>query len=153
MEYTYTIIDSDATSNLQLQHYLEEYGDFTCAGLAQNSSEGTNIILKYFPDVVFVNLTENAYEYFHMVMELHQYINELPIIIGISKNKKYAYDAIKNGFFDYWLKPYNEFEIRKSILRLKKRNTCQNRTSNHLFKVVSRFSIHQYGRYSLSTSR
>ncbi|MGJ8738571.1 LytR/AlgR family response regulator transcription factor [Zobellia laminariae] len=120
MEYTYTIIDSDATSNLQLQHYLEEYGDFTCAGLAQNSEEGTNIILKYFPDVVFVNLNENAYEYFHMVMELHQYINELPIIIGISKNKKYAYDAIKNGFFDYWLKPYNEFEIRKSILRLKK---------------------------------
>ncbi|WP_368662300.1 hypothetical protein [Zobellia laminariae] len=101
MEYTYTIIDSDATSNLQLQHYLEEYGDFTCAGLAQNSEEGTNIILKYFPDVVFVNLNENAYEYFHMVMELHQYINELPIIIGISKNKKYAYDAIKNGFFDY----------------------------------------------------
>ncbi|WP_400073061.1 LytR/AlgR family response regulator transcription factor [Zobellia russellii] len=120
MEYTYTIIDSDATSNLQLQHYLEDYGDFTCAGLAQNSSDGINTILKYSPDVVFINLNESAYEYFHMVMELHQYINELPIIIGISNSKDYAYDAIKNGFFDYWLKPHNEFDIRKSILRLKK---------------------------------
>ncbi|MBU2946140.1 LytR/AlgR family response regulator transcription factor [Zobellia uliginosa] len=120
MEYTYTILDSDATSNLQLQHYLEEYGDFVCSGLAQNSSDSTNLILKYSPDVVFISLNEKAYEHFHMVMELHQYINDLPIIIGISNGKEFAYQAIKNGFFDYWLKPYNEFDIRKSILRLKK---------------------------------
>ena len=120
LEYIYTILDSDATSNLQLQHYLGEYGDFTCAGLAKNSTEGINSILKFSPDVVFINLNENASEYFQMVMELHQYINNLPVIIGISKSKNYAYDAIKNGFFDYWLMPYNEFDIRKSLLRLKK---------------------------------
>jgi DNA-binding LytR/AlgR family response regulator len=120
LEYTYTILDSDATSNLQLQHYLGEYGDFTCAALAKDSMEGINSILKFSPDVVFINLNENAQEYFHMVMELHQYVNNLPVIIGISKSKNYAYDAIKNGFFDYWLMPYNEFDIRKSLLRLKK---------------------------------
>ena len=120
LNYSYTILDSDATSNLQLQHYLGEYGDFDCADLAKNSSEGINSILKYSPDVVFINLNENAQEYFSMVMELHQYVKELPVIIGISKSKNYAYDAIKNGFFDYWLMPYNEFDIRKSLLRLKK---------------------------------
>lgn len=120
MKFNYSIIDSDATSNLQLQHFLEEYGDFSCASLAKNSNEGLNSILKYSPQVVFVNLNENAPEYFQMVMELHQYIKELPIIIGISKAKVHAYDAIKNGFFDYWLMPYNEFDIRKSLLRLKR---------------------------------
>ncbi|MBU3027054.1 LytTR family DNA-binding domain-containing protein [Zobellia galactanivorans] len=120
MDYTYAIIDSDATSNLQLQHYLEDYGDFTCAALAQNSVEGTNVILKYSPDIVFINLNDTASESFHMVMELHQYMNQLPLIIGISKSKEHAYDAIKNGFFDYWILPYNEFDIRKSLLRLKK---------------------------------
>lgn len=120
LEYTYTILDSDATSNLQLQHYLGEYGDFTCAALAKDSTEGINSILKFSPDVVFINLNENAQEYFQMVMELHQYVSNLPVIIGISKSKNYAYDAIKNGFFDYWLMPYNEFDIRKSLLRLKK---------------------------------
>ena len=120
LEYTYTILDSDATSNLQLQHYLEEYGDFRCAALAKDSTEGINSILKFTPDVVFINLNENATEYFQMVMELHQYISNIPVIIGISKSKNYAYDAIKNGFFDYWLMPYNEFDIRKSLLRLKK---------------------------------
>ncbi len=120
MEYTYTIIDSDATSNLQLQHYLEDYGDFACAALAQNSTEGLNAILKFSPDIVFVHLNESANEYFQMVMELHQYINNIPVIIGISKSKDFAYGAIKNNFFDYWLLPYNEFDIRKSLLRLKK---------------------------------
>ncbi|MBD0849174.1 LytR/AlgR family response regulator transcription factor [Maribacter arenosus] len=120
MDFNYSIIDSDATSNLQLQHFLEEYGDFSCVALAKNSNDGLNSILKFTPDVVFVNLNENASEYFQMVMELHQYIKNLPIFIGIAKTKEYAYQAIKNGFFDYWLKPYNEFDIRKSLLRLKK---------------------------------
>lgn len=120
MEYTYTIIDTDATSNLQLQHFLEEHADFTYLDRARDSREGLNSILKYLPDVVFINLAELAMEYFQMVVELHQYMNNIPLIIGISKSKEYAYQAIKNGFFDYWLMPYNEFDIRKTLLRIKK---------------------------------
>lgn len=121
MEFTYTIIDSDATSNLQLQHFLEEYGDFMCLGEARDEGDGLNAILKHSPDVVFVNLNENAYDYFIMVKELHQYIENIPIVIGISRSKEHAYSAIKNNFFDYWLQPFNEFDIRKTLLRLKKR--------------------------------
>ncbi|MEO1013224.1 MAG: LytTR family DNA-binding domain-containing protein [Bacteroidota bacterium] len=55
-----------------------------------------------------------------MAVELYQYLENVPMLIGISKSKKYAYEAIKNSFFDYWLMPYNEFDIRKSLLRLKK---------------------------------
>ncbi len=120
MEYSYTIIDSDATSNLQLQHYLEDYGEFVCSGEARNCSDGLNAILKYTPDVVFINLNDKAFEYFQMVTELYQYVKNIPILIGISRSKEYAYNAIKNNFFDYWLMPYNEFDIRKTLLRLKK---------------------------------
>ncbi|GGW43367.1 LytR/AlgR family response regulator transcription factor [Arenibacter certesii] len=119
MGYTYTILDTDAESNLQLQHYLEEYDDFRCKGVAKGSIEGLNTILKQTPDVVFVHLNDKAPEYFHMIMELHQYLREIPIFIALASSKKYAYQAIKNQFFDYWLFPYNEFDIRKTILRLK----------------------------------
>lgn len=121
MEYTYTVIDSDATSNLQLQHYLEEYGDFVPCARARTTDEGLNHILKHAPDLVIVNLNENASEHFQMVLEMHLYVKQMPLIIGIAKTEKYAYQAIKNDFFDYWLQPYNEFDIRKSLLRLKKR--------------------------------
>jgi DNA-binding LytR/AlgR family response regulator len=121
MDYTYAIIDSEATSNLQLQHYLEGYGDFLCVAEAKNSDDGLNAILKHLPDLVFVNLNEKAFEYFHMIMELHQYVKELPLVIGISKGKEYAYDALKHNFFDYWLLPYSEFDIRKTMMKLRKK--------------------------------
>ncbi|WP_338039413.1 hypothetical protein [Maribacter litopenaei] len=49
MEYSYVIIDSDAVSNLQLSTFLEEYGDFSCSGLAKNPDDGLNQILKFSP--------------------------------------------------------------------------------------------------------
>lgn len=120
LDYSYTIIDSDAVSSLQLQSFLEEYGDFECAGFSKTAMEGLNTILKFNPDIVFVHLNDLAPDLFQMVTELHQYLAKLPLFIGISESKAYAYEAIKNNFFDYWLQPYNEFDIRKSILRLKK---------------------------------
>ncbi len=120
MAYTYSIIDSDSVSNLSLQHYLEEYSEFRCCSISKNSSEGLNNILKYTPDIVFINLNENASICFQMVMELHQYSTTIPAFIGISKSKNHAYEAIKHNFFDYWLLPYSEFDIRKTVLKLKK---------------------------------
>lgn len=126
MDYTYAIIDANATSKLQLQVYLREYEDFTCVGTAPNSEQGLNTILKYTPDVVLVNLHEDSMGYFHMVSELNQFMQNLPIIIGYSNSKQYAYNAIKSGFFDYWILPHNEFDIRKTILRLRKLFPKQN---------------------------
>ncbi|NJB69587.1 DNA-binding LytR/AlgR family response regulator [Saonia flava] len=120
MEYTYIIIDSDATSSLQFQHYLEDYGDFVFYGLAKDSDQGLNIILKHLPDVVFINLDKNATECFELVNELYKYVTAMPMIIGMSKSKDYAYEALKNNFFDYWLLPYNELDILKTLMYLKK---------------------------------
>tara|TARA_R110002167_G_scaffold91083_13_gene245010 strand:+ start:581 stop:1312 length:732 start_codon:yes stop_codon:yes gene_type:complete len=120
MEYSYLIIDSDATSKLQLMHYLEGHGEFDFLALSKNCEEGLNHILKYSPDIVFINLNDKALDYFQMVSELHQYVKDIPLIIGISATKEHAYQAIKSNFFDYWLLPYNEFDIRKSLLKLRK---------------------------------
>ena len=120
MSFNYTIIDSETTATLNLQHYLAACGEFDCVAIAENSIQGLNAILKYAPDIVFINLNENSSSYFQMVIELHQYTTSLPTIIGISKTKAYAYQALKNNFFDYWLLPYDEYDVRKSILKLKK---------------------------------
>ncbi|TAI49038.1 LytR/AlgR family response regulator transcription factor [Flagellimonas allohymeniacidonis] len=120
MDYSYAIIDSDATSRLQLQVYLEEYEELVCAGSAHGPTEGLNTILKFGPDVVLINLNEDSVSYFQMVSELNHYMGALPLIIGYSNSKNYAYNAIKSGFFDYWILPHNEFDIRKTIFRLRK---------------------------------
>lgn len=120
MAFTYIIIDSNITSNTKLYHHLENYEDFKCIALTEDNTEGLNTILKYAPNIVFINLDDNTESYFKMILELHQYGDYMPTFIGLSKNKDYVYQAIKNNFFDYWLLPINEHEIRKSLLRLKK---------------------------------
>ncbi|WP_340158123.1 LytTR family DNA-binding domain-containing protein [uncultured Maribacter sp.] len=139
MNYTYTIIDSDAVSNLQLHAFLDEYGDFECINTTNNPSDGLNDILKYSPDIVFINLNNDYASVFLMITEIHQYMNQLPILIGIAATKNYAYDAIKNGFFDYWLQPFNEFDIRKSLMKLQKRMPKENAPATLCLKSYNDF--------------
>lgn len=142
MPYTYTIVDTDASSKLQLQHFLEDYGDFSCLDEARDSQSGLDSIIKYLPDIVFVNLNDQARDYFHMVTELYQYMKELPIFIAISRTKDYAYEAIKYSFFDYWLLPYNEFDIRKTIRRLQKQMPLEEELATTL--CLKSYNDYQY---------
>ena len=120
MHFTYIIIDFDATSHLRLRNYLDEFPEFAEGRRCLDATEGINAILKNVPDIVFINLDEKTTDNFEMVTELHQYIKELPILIAISKTQVHAYKAIKNNFFDYWLMPSTELDIRKSLLKLKR---------------------------------
>lgn len=121
MEYDYTIINSDEISSHDLRSKLVDFKEFRCAGVARNCSEGLNVILKQMPDVVFIILNENIESCFNMVSELHQYVKYMPLIIAISNDKEHAYEALKNDFYDYWLQPLNEFDIRKTSLKLQKK--------------------------------
>tara|TARA_R110000796_G_scaffold252619_2_gene388823 strand:- start:68695 stop:69429 length:735 start_codon:yes stop_codon:yes gene_type:complete len=132
MEYEYAIINSDVTTSHELRSQLIDFKEFRCAGVTDNCSDGLNVILKQMPDVIFINLNENASRCFNMVAELHQYVKFMPVIIGISNNKKHAYEAIKNGFFDYWLLPLNEFDIRKTSLKLQKQELKENYSNTTL---------------------
>ncbi len=120
MDYSYAIIDSDATFSLQLQMQLQEYEDLYYTGCAGDASEAVNLILKVLPDLIIVNLSNAPSEMFGMIAQLHQYLDKIPLLIGVAKTKALAYDALKSGFFDYWLLPANEFEVRKTIFKLRK---------------------------------
>lgn len=140
MSYTYAIIDSQVSSCLQLKTYLSYYDDFEPNAMVHDSKEGLAIILKYLPDIIFVNLTDSdADSYFKMLGELHQYIQKTPIFIGYANTKEYAYSALKQGFFDYWLTPYTEFDIRKTIFKLRKQQPKENKPSTICLKTYRDF--------------
>ncbi len=120
MDYSYVIINTDATFNLQLQLKLQEYEDLYYTGSAADVDEGINLILKVLPDLVIVNLGNQPSQMFGMVAELHQYLERNPLLIAISTTKNLAYNAIKSGFYDYWLFPTSEFEIRKTVFKIRK---------------------------------
>lgn len=113
-------MDSNAATSLQLRHFMDEYEDFTFAGEAESANDGLNAILKFRPDLVIVNLSKGASEIFGICRELSQYLDKLPVIIGASRDTENAFQALKHQFFDYWLMPFNEFDLRKTILKLKR---------------------------------
>lgn len=121
MEYSYLIVDANAASSLQLQHFMEEYEGFALVGSAREAGEGLNAILKSRPDLVIVNLDAAADAFFDICRELAQYMDTPPALIGVSQSTQHAFKALKHQFFDYWLLPFNEFDVRKTMLKLVKR--------------------------------
>ncbi|MFS4418460.1 LytR/AlgR family response regulator transcription factor [Maribacter sp. 2307ULW6-5] len=118
--YSYVIINTDAGTPLPLQTLLEEHQGLRCAQETGSVNDGLNAILKHEPQLVFMNLDADTEALFKMVLEMHQYLVGLPKIIGVSTTKAHAYEALKNGFFDYWLRPFQELDIRKGISKIRK---------------------------------
>jgi len=121
VDYSYGIVDANAATSLQLQHFLEEHQAFQCVSQDPSADTGLNSLLKFKPDVVFVNLDQQAASLFAMVRDAFQYLDSQPLFIGMASDQSHAYEALKHQFFDYWVLPHSEFEIRKTLLKLGRR--------------------------------
>jgi DNA-binding LytR/AlgR family response regulator len=102
---------------------LEDYHEFNCIGVSSEYDHALNMILKETPDLVFIDIDNTFEKPFELVNELNLLFSDyFPVFIAISSSKDKAYEAIKNGFFDFILNPLSELEIRRSILKFQKRN-------------------------------
>ncbi len=117
MSYTYTIIEKEVAAINSLERFFKGNHDYRCVGISSAYDESLDIILKEQPNLIFINL-DGGYNAFDFVNDLYKYIKEIPKVVGLSTHKEFAYLSIKNNFFDYLLKPLNQFELRKSISRL-----------------------------------
>ena len=125
MQYRYSIIESEKSSVENLKNRFDDFSNFICVGSSGLYDESLDLILKFKPDVVFINI-DSVFERsdltaFCFVNELYKYVDKLPYFIALSATRERAYTSIKNDFFDYLLKPVNSFELRKSISRLSKK--------------------------------
>lgn len=122
--YKYIIIDTQIEDLNNLKQHLDGYSNFYCAGMANCKSDAVNLILEERPTLVFFN-TElhegiKIINSFEIISELRQYLDLLPQFIALSDSQKHSYQAIKNGVFDYLLKPLNHFELKKTVLKFEK---------------------------------
>ncbi|MDY7394351.1 LytTR family transcriptional regulator DNA-binding domain-containing protein [Aureibaculum sp. 2210JD6-5] len=122
MQHRYSIIDNNKSTIKKIQNFFEIKDDFVCVGASDCYNQSLDTILEYTPDIVFINVDDNhdiCNNAFTFVNELYKYVSEIPHIIALSATKDEAYNCMKNNFYDYILKPINDFELRKSIARLK----------------------------------
>ncbi|MCV6629268.1 MAG: LytTR family DNA-binding domain-containing protein [Flavobacteriaceae bacterium] len=118
MDYTYTIIDSDFEALDRLKNLLDGMEEFKCVGLARTKEESLHSILNHQPRLLYIDM-DNQPNLRELLYELRQLQISIPHIIGFSKDKTLAYNAIKEGFFDYLLKPISALELKKTLIRYK----------------------------------
>ena len=123
-KYTYAIVDSKSNDSKELKQQLDKYGYYSCVGVAQNEVDGINIIIDQKPQLVFfdpqIGVGNSSNPSFNVIHELHQFMDELPKFVATSITTDHSYQAIKNGVFDYILKPFNHYELKKSLMRFEK---------------------------------
>ena len=122
---SYFILENDENTINSIRSVFDEFPEFTHQGTTYNYESGMNSILKYAPDVVFINVDpeqkNSPNDIFSFCKQIDDYIQKKPLYIALSKDQAKAYKALKYRFFDYLVKPGNELEIRKSVLQLVKK--------------------------------
>ena len=108
---------------------MELFSNFTCIGTALNYDDGLNLILKFQPDFVFLEVNpqvKSSYLSLLLINELHRYLKQVPKIIAISSDTTFAFDALKYDVADFLIKPLSEFDLRKTFLRIEKNQVNEN---------------------------
>lgn len=122
MKRTFCILNTDSQTEAAILQMANETELFQWLSTENDFTESVNMVLKTSPDIIFLDLDNSMIQYsaFDLVKEVMIYLDYTPVFIGLSSSKKWAYDGIKNGFFDYLLKPLGEFDLRKSFSRINK---------------------------------
>lgn len=113
----YFIISDKQDVINKINDIVIEYSSFSFIGSSNVYDDVMNVFLKERPSLVLFDIDNFSTSPEVFINELNQFMDVLPLFIGVSSNKEKAYDAIKYDFIDYLLMPLSELDIRKSLLK------------------------------------
>lgn len=123
MRHSYIIIDDNHQDFLRTQAVVARFQNLQFIASASTYDEGLNLILEYNPQLVFLEINPDNSESnlsLALINELHRYLKVIPKIIVTTKNMDLAFEAIKHEVFDYFTKPLDFNQLRRTILKFEK---------------------------------
>jgi two-component system LytT family response regulator len=124
---TAIIIDDEQEACDLLENLLDKHPEIIVIGAVNSVDEGVRCFVENQPDIVFLDVQmpqKNGFEFLHEINEF----NIETTIIFVTAYHEFAIEAIRHAAFDYLLKPINQIELKKAILRY------QNKTNAESFK-------------------
>ncbi|MCK4677884.1 MAG: response regulator transcription factor [Bacteroidales bacterium] len=115
---TAIIVDDEQESLDILEESLSDFPEIEIVGKAMNADNAIESILKFRPDVIFLDIQMPGKNGFEVVKEIKKY-KYSPCIIFVTAYDKYAIKAIKYAAFDFLLKPIDPNELAETISRFK----------------------------------
>ena len=117
---TCVIIDDERIARETFQDIINRYLDdrLEVKGLGESVKDGVDLIKKYNPEIVFLDIEMPVESGFKLFDYFTNYTFE---VIFTTAFKQYAIDAIKYAALDYLLKPINFIDLRDSLTRYEKK--------------------------------
>lgn len=126
MKHTFIIIDDDQEEVLKTRAVTARFQNLHFVASANNYDDGLNLILEHHPKIVFLEIDPTDKESnlsLHLINELYRYLKVMPKIIITTKKMDLAFEAIKYEVFDYFTKPLDFNQFRKTILKFERAMT------------------------------
>lgn len=117
MMLTAIIVDDEPLARSLLAAILEGLENVQVVAHCQNGFEAVEAVIKYKPDVMFLDIEMPEMNGFEVVKAIQADI--LPKIIFTTAYAEYAVDAFRVKALNYVLKPLDDDEIRESLERVK----------------------------------
>ena len=136
MKHSYVIIDDDHNSVLKTRAIATRFQNMEYVGAANNYNDGVDLILQHNPDIVFLEIDparSSSNLSLQLINELYRYLDELPKFIITTGDSQLALEAIRYEVLDYYLKPFSESELRRTLFRFEK--SQKQPTKNHLTPI------------------
>jgi len=139
------IIDDERIARETFQDIITRYlsDRLEVKGMGESVKEGVDLIKKYNPEVVFMDIEMPVESGFKLFDYFTNYTFE---VIFTTAFKQYAIDAIKYAALDYILKPINFIDLRESLSRYEKKkttNTNQQRIETLITNLTVGVDINQ----------
>ncbi|MBT2637628.1 LytTR family DNA-binding domain-containing protein [Bacillus sp. ISL-39] len=113
------IVDDELYSRDELKHLLQSFPSIQVVGEAESGEAAVMKALQLHPDVVFLDVEMpkmNGMEAAKALMEL----KKTPLIVFATAYPQFAAEAFRYEAVDYLLKPYDENQLKETILRIEK---------------------------------
>ena len=112
------IIDDEQLALDRLKRMLGSYADvFDIVTEAHNGAEGLDLIEKYKPDLIFLDIEMPLLNGFEMLAKL----SVMPMVVFATAYDQYAIRAFEENSVDYLLKPIENERLQKTVEKLRSR--------------------------------
>jgi two-component system LytT family response regulator len=130
------IVDDEPIARQVLREELEHHREVEVLGEAQHGREALDLIARFKPDLVFLDLQMPGIGGFEVIRRLGGG-GKLPIVVIVTAFDQYAIQAFDAGAIDYLLKPVTGERLTQALDRARQLHGKSRAIAEHLAGIVA----------------
>lgn len=129
-------MDDEPLARERIRTLLENENDFEIAGECKNGKDALNFILKFNPDLVFLDIQMPGMNGFKVIENLGS--RSIPEFVFVTAYDKFAIKAFEVNAIDYLLKPFDKERFLQTLKRVQDRTDKNAKSSGELIKILQK---------------